>query len=150
MLLVHTAGIHPFNAHILTSRPVDASGGVFQIRPHKEFVPSKGRERLLSLRLLSELPQDDGDLPASSEIGSSSSNSDTRNAYDFMRRRHAVTGGDPTMKRWNASIRLSNFTSVDSSPLCVRKSFQIRSLSYYLHRLPRLAHYWITLSESGP
>ncbi|KAJ7935731.1 DNA mismatch repair protein MutS [Mycena leptocephala] len=98
---------------------LDASGGVFQIRPHKEFVPSKGRERLLSLRLLSELPQDDGDLPASSEIGSSSSNSDTRNAYDFMRRRHAVTGGDPTMKRWNASIRLSNFTSVDSSPLCI-------------------------------
>ncbi|KAJ6585066.1 DNA mismatch repair protein MutS [Mycena capillaripes] len=98
---------------------MDASGGVFEIRPHKEFVPSKGRERLLSLRLLSELPQEDNDLPASSEIGSTSSNSDTRNAYDFMRRRHATTGGDPTMKRWNASIRLSNFTSVDSSPLCI-------------------------------
>ncbi|KAK7048433.1 muts 5 [Favolaschia claudopus] len=100
---------------------MDASGGVFQIRPHKEFVPSKGRERLLSLRLLSELPQDDGNLPASSEIASTSSNSDgaTRNAYDFMRRRHEETGGNPTMKRWNASIRLSNFASVESSPLCL-------------------------------
>ncbi|KAJ7819398.1 DNA mismatch repair protein MutS [Mycena olivaceomarginata] len=100
---------------------MDASGGVFQIRPHKEFVASKGRERLLSLRLLSELPQDNSDLPASSEIGSTPSNSNgtTRNVYDFMRRRHAVTGGDPTTKRWNASIRLSNFTSVESSPLCV-------------------------------
>lgn len=27
--------------------------------------------------------------------------------------------GDPTQIRWNAMIRLSNFTSVDSSPLCV-------------------------------
>ncbi|KAJ7505221.1 muts domain V-domain-containing protein [Mycena galericulata] len=98
---------------------MDASGGVFQIRPHKEFVASKGRERMLSLRLLSELPQDDGELPASSDIASTSSNSDTRNAYDFMRRRHEATGGDPTMKRWNASLRLSNFTSVDSSPLCI-------------------------------
>ncbi|KAJ7016657.1 DNA mismatch repair protein MutS [Mycena alexandri] len=98
---------------------MDASGGVFQIRPHKEFVASKGRERMLSLRLLSELPQDDGELPASSEMDSTSSNSDARNAYDFMRRRHQATGGDPTMKRWNASIRLSNFTSVDSSPLCI-------------------------------
>ncbi|KAJ6508696.1 muts domain V-domain-containing protein [Mycena sanguinolenta] len=100
---------------------MDASGGVFEIRKHKEFVPSKGHERLLSLRLLSEFPQDDGDLPASSDIGSSTpSNSDgvTRNAYDFMRRRHAATGGDP-MKRWNASIRLSNFASVETSPLCV-------------------------------
>ncbi|KAJ7134704.1 DNA mismatch repair protein MutS [Mycena epipterygia] len=98
---------------------MEASGGVFQIRPHKEFVASKGRERLLSLRLLYELPQEDSDLPASSEIGSTSSNSDTRNAYDFMRRRHETNGGDPAMKRWNASIRLSNFTSVESSPLCI-------------------------------
>ncbi|KAJ6477358.1 muts domain V-domain-containing protein [Mycena vitilis] len=98
---------------------MDACGGVFQIRPHKEFVASKGRERLLSLRLLSELPQDDGELPASSELGSTSSNSEIRNAYDFMRRRQEAAGGDPTLKRWNASIRLSNFTSVDSSPLCI-------------------------------
>ncbi|KAJ7761594.1 DNA mismatch repair protein MutS [Mycena maculata] len=98
---------------------MDAAGGVFQIRPHKEFAASKGRERMLSLRLLSELPSEDGDLPASSDIASTSSNSDTRNAYDFMRRRHEANGGDPTIRRWNASIRLSNFASVDSSPLCI-------------------------------
>ncbi|KAJ7147040.1 DNA mismatch repair protein MutS [Mycena crocata] len=98
---------------------MDASGGVFQIRPHKEFAASKGRERMLSLRLLSELPQEDGDLPASSDFASTSSSSGARNAYDFMRRRQDAVGGDPTMKRWNASIRLSNFTSVDSSPLCI-------------------------------
>ncbi|KAJ7675742.1 DNA mismatch repair protein MutS [Mycena polygramma] len=103
----------------ITRAHMDASGGVFQIRPHKEFVASKGRERLLSLRLLSELPQDDGELPASSELGSTSSNSEIRNAYDFMRRRQEAAGGDPTLKRWNASIRLSNFTSVDTSPLCI-------------------------------
>lgn len=98
---------------------MEASGGVFQIRPHKEFAPSKGRERLLSLRLLSHLPQEDSDLPASSDIAPTSSNSETRNAYDFMRRRHEVIGDDPTARRWNASIRLSNFTSVESSPLCI-------------------------------
>ncbi|KAJ7644219.1 DNA mismatch repair protein MutS [Roridomyces roridus] len=101
---------------------IDASGGLFQIRPHKEFSPVKGRERMLSLRLLSQLShQDDGDLPASSDVASTSSNTDnTRgNAYDFMRRRQEANGGDPTLRRWNASIRLSNFTSVDSSPLCI-------------------------------
>ncbi|KAJ7069760.1 DNA mismatch repair protein MutS [Mycena amicta] len=96
---------------------MDASGGVFQIRPHKEFVPAKGRDRLLSLRLLSDLPPDDNELPASSDAGTTSSGS--RNAYDFMRRRQAANGGDPLMKRWNASIRLSNFASPDSSPLCI-------------------------------
>ncbi|KAJ6559109.1 DNA mismatch repair protein MutS [Mycena vulgaris] len=103
----------------VTRAHMDASGGVFQIRPHKEFATSQGRERLLSLRLLSELPQEDNDLPASSDIVSTSSNSDTRNAYDFMRRRREENGGDPTAKRWSASIRLSNFTSVESSPLCI-------------------------------
>ncbi|KAJ7459929.1 DNA mismatch repair protein MutS [Mycena latifolia] len=98
---------------------MEASGGVFQIRPHKEFSASKGHERLLSLRLLSELPQEESDLPASSDIASTSSNSETRNAYDFMRRRREANGGDPTARRWNASIRLSNFTSVESSPLCI-------------------------------
>ncbi|KAF7288536.1 DNA mismatch repair protein 5 [Mycena chlorophos] len=100
---------------------MDASGGVFQIRPHKEFIPAKGRERLLSLRLLSELPSTDVDLPVSSEVDTSLSGSGqgSRNAYDFMRRRQAETGGDPLAKRWNASIRLSNFTAADSSPLCI-------------------------------
>ena len=94
--------------------PVEASGGIFQIRPHRDFVPAKGRDRLLSLRLLSELPFGDM-INSSSDL---SSNSETRNAYDFMRRRQEV-GADPSLKRWNASIRLSNFASVESSPLCV-------------------------------
>ncbi|KIM89101.1 hypothetical protein PILCRDRAFT_211886 [Piloderma croceum F 1598] len=93
---------------------MEASGGVFQIRPHRDFVPSKGRDRLLSLRLLSELPFEDMNN-ASSDL---SSNSEPRNAYEFMRRQQE-TGADPTLKRWNASIRLSNFASVESSPLCM-------------------------------
>lgn len=98
---------------------MDAAGGIFQIRPHKEFLPSKGRDRLLSLSILSQLPQDELDLPASSDSATDSTSSNARNAYDFMRRRQD-TGGDPVLKRWGASIRLSNFASVDSAPLCVR------------------------------
>lgn len=95
---------------------VEAKGGIFQIRPHKDFVPTKGRDRLLSLRLLSDLPlSKEADLCNSYDI---TSGSEPRNAYDFMKRRRDA-GSDPTMKRWNASIRLANFASVESSPLCV-------------------------------
>lgn len=94
---------------------MEVSGGIFQIRPHREFVPAKGHDRLLSLRLLSDLPIEDINETSSSDL---SSNSDPRNAYDFMKRRREV-GADPSLKQWNASIRLSNFASVDSSPLCV-------------------------------
>ncbi|KZP31496.1 hypothetical protein FIBSPDRAFT_907696 [Athelia psychrophila] len=90
---------------------MELSAGTFQIRPHKEFVPAKGRERLLSLRLLSELPFEDS-TTAASEV---SSNSEPKNVYDFMNRRDI--GADPTLKRWNASIRIANFASVESSPL---------------------------------
>jgi len=34
-------------------------------------------------------------------------------------RRRKDTHGDPSLKRWNASIRMSNFTT-DTSPLSVR------------------------------
>jgi DNA mismatch repair protein MSH5 len=40
------------------------------------------------------------------------------NAYDFMSRRREEAG-DPTLKHWNASIRLSNFSCAENSPLCV-------------------------------
>lgn len=93
---------------------MDVTNGVFQIRPHKDFTPSKGRDRLLSLRLLSDLPQ--GALNLASV--SSDVDSNSRNAYDFLRTRRAASG-DPTIKRWNALVRLSNFASVDSSPLCM-------------------------------
>lgn len=86
------------------------------MRPHKDFIPSRGRDRLLSLRFLSELPMGQSDQDSASEAASAS---EPRNAYDFMRRRREI-GGDPTMQKWNASMRLANFTSVEKSPLCVR------------------------------
>ncbi|KAI0770485.1 DNA mismatch repair protein MutS [Fomes fomentarius] len=94
---------------------VDGSGGTFQVRPHKDFIPSRGRDRLLSLRFLSELPIGQSDQDSVSEAASVS---EPRNAYDFMRRRREI-GGDPTMQKWNASVRLANFTSVEKSPLCL-------------------------------
>ncbi|CCM03560.1 uncharacterized protein FIBRA_05696 [Fibroporia radiculosa] len=106
---------------------LDASGGIFQIRPHKDFSPVKGRDRILSLRLLSELPMD-----AVHDFGSSDSDyTSAPNAYDFMRRRKDI-GGDPTLQRWNASIRLSNFASVDGAPLCLGS---IGALLDYLARV---------------
>ena len=94
---------------------VDASGGTSQVRPHKDFSAIKGRDRILSLRLLSELPADAMQDAPSSE---SDNASEPRNAYEFMRRRREV-GGDPTMQRWNASIRLANYASLEATPLCV-------------------------------
>ncbi|KAG1881991.1 DNA mismatch repair protein MutS [Suillus tomentosus] len=92
----------------------EASGGVFQIRPHKEFTPHRGRDRLLSLPLLSELTTEDtGQLSSDSSSGA-----EPRNAYEFMQKRKQPAG-DPTMKRWNAAIRLANYASVESSPLCI-------------------------------
>lgn len=110
----------PCTVCLLTDRfkpigSVDASGGVFQIRPHKDFSPVKGRDRVLSLRLLSELPPEITDDRTSSDPDAGS---EPRNAYDFMRHRRQAAG-DPTIQTWNASIRLSNYTAVDSAPLCV-------------------------------
>jgi DNA mismatch repair protein MSH5 len=98
------------------SNLVDAVGNTFQMRPFKEFVTIKGRDRLLSLSRFTDFTED-SDLPPSSDDSSNSSR--PTNAYDFMRLRPGMNG-DPTTKRWNASIRLANFASVESSPLCVR------------------------------
>lgn len=92
---------------------VDASGATFQIRPHKDFTPSKGRNHLLSLGFLSSL--DELDDLEESDLGSSS---EPQSAYEFMKKRKDKYG-DPTMRRWNASIRMSNFAAVDTAPLCV-------------------------------
>lgn len=94
---------------------VDTTNGTFQIRPSKDFVASKGRDRLLLLRLLSELPVEDPIAGASSELGSSG---EPRNAYDFMRRRRELNG-DPVTERWNAAIRLCNYASLETAPMCV-------------------------------
>ncbi|KLO15985.1 hypothetical protein SCHPADRAFT_238288 [Schizopora paradoxa] len=92
---------------------MDESGGFFQICLAKDFALAKGRERLLSLGCLSELPLDALDRGLAT-----SDSDDPSNAYDFMQRRRAVTG-DPTQRRWNASIRLGNFASLETSPLCI-------------------------------
>ncbi|KAI5123127.1 hypothetical protein M0805_001482 [Coniferiporia weirii] len=92
---------------------MEESGGLFQIRPAKDFTPAKGRDRLLSLSFLSELPFEEANAPSSI----SSSDAPT-NAYEFMRGRRNFTG-DPSLKWWNASIRVGNFTSLESSPLCI-------------------------------
>jgi DNA mismatch repair protein MSH5 len=102
-------------ASYLSNSPVDSASGTFQIRPFKEFMKSKGRDRLLSLSRLTDFSTDT-DLPPSSDNDSNSSR--PANAYDFMRSRREANG-DPTTKRWNASIRLANFASVEESPLCV-------------------------------
>ncbi|EFI27157.1 mutS 5 family protein [Coprinopsis cinerea okayama7 len=70
----------------------------------------------MSLSRLSELPvENDGPDLTMSDPDSHSSRS--RNAYDFMRRQGHDT--DPTAQRWNAAIRLANFTSAETSPFCV-------------------------------
>jgi DNA mismatch repair protein MSH5 len=94
---------------------VDDSDGVFQIRPHKDFTPRRGLDRLLSLSLLSKLPVNSAELLDAQERGGSDP---ATNVYDFMRKRIDING-DPTMKRWNASIRMANFGAFDQSPLCV-------------------------------
>lgn len=98
------------------TRGVDASEGTLQIRPHKDFTPSKGRHHILSLRLLAELPADylGGLSRTDSDLGPETA----RDAYDFMRRRKEFNG-DPDMQRWNAAVRLANFASVEEAPLCV-------------------------------
>ncbi|THV00846.1 hypothetical protein K435DRAFT_750810 [Dendrothele bispora CBS 962.96] len=91
---------------------MDSSGGILQIRPYKEFSATRGRDRLLSLQFLSDLSCQDADIMHPSE----SSETRSKNAYDFMKKRVI---GDPATKKWNASIRLSNFVAVESSPLCM-------------------------------
>ncbi|TDL23286.1 hypothetical protein BD410DRAFT_176959 [Rickenella mellea] len=95
---------------------MDAANGVFQIRPAKDFTPGKGRDRILSLKLLSELPCN-GDT-SSSTHSSSDGPRPPSNAYEFMKSRRELAG-DPAMKRWNASVRLANFAAIEPSPLCL-------------------------------
>ena len=92
---------------------VASSGGFFQIRPQKDFRPERGRNNVLSLGLLSDLPEEIHDPP------DSDTSAEPGNAYEFMRRRRKTEGGDPTLRRWNASVRMSNFATLDTSPFAV-------------------------------
>ncbi len=103
------------SVHAPDFESVDTCGGLFQIRPHKDFIPTKGHNRVLSLHLLTDLPL--GEMDDQTANGRSS-DSEPRNAYDFMRRQQEGNG-DPNTQRWNASLRLANYAAVESAPLCV-------------------------------
>lgn len=106
--------------HLLFHNAADSNGTTFQIRPNREFNPTKGYERLLTLRLFTSLPDAAASVLSDTEPGSNeNATSEPRNAYEFMRKRRAETG-DPNLQRWTASIRLSNFSAVETSPICVR------------------------------
>ncbi|KAI0246737.1 DNA mismatch repair protein MutS [Lactifluus subvellereus] len=96
----------------LCSDSMAASGGFFQIRPQKDFRPERGRNNVLSLGLLSDLPEEVLDL------SSRDTPTEPKNAYEFMQRRKH-TEGDPTLRRWNASVRMSNFATLDMSPFAL-------------------------------
>ena len=95
---------------------MDGTDGILQIRPQKDYTVSKGREKLYSLRLLSELPDQDSAEDDASAV--SSNVREPTNAYDYMRQRKGIND-DPMLKRWNASIRMSNFANTDGAALCV-------------------------------
>lgn len=108
--------IPPGTASIAESSPVDESSGRLSVRPHREFAADRGKERMLSLRILNEF-QPHADLDYL-EPASSTSVGAPRNAYDFMTRRREDQGGDPALRLWKASIRAQNFGGFNA-PLCV-------------------------------
>jgi DNA mismatch repair protein MSH5 len=97
----------------------DSQDRLFIIRPQKDFSSEKGYSKLISLRLLSELPISGPN--GNSRQSQSVSESPTSNVYDFMKRQRNETS-DPFLARWNASIRIDNFASLNNSPLCVTHS----------------------------
>lgn len=114
MCRIPTASVE--STYILSADSADVK---FQIRPKREYNTAKGYERLLTLRLFASLSENGtNDHSSEPDFDSSRTGSEEpRNAYEFMRRRPQVT--DPVLERWNAKIRLANFSSVDTSPICV-------------------------------
>lgn len=110
---------------------MDASGGVFQVRPHKEFNPARGRDRIFSLQLFSEMPSFDFTTPAENDEprngGSSSSSGPPRNAARSAQDGAGSVGGnrwiDPSVRTWSSHVRINNYTAIETSPLCVRDLF---------------------------
>lgn len=91
---------------------VELAGGQCQVRPHREFIPQKGHNKLQQLRILSQLPQGEAEPPNSSTIPA------PRNVDDFIDSRRNLEN-DPTAQKLYAAIRLLNFGG-DEAPLCVR------------------------------
>ncbi|KIO27058.1 hypothetical protein M407DRAFT_73753 [Tulasnella calospora MUT 4182] len=87
---------------------MDETSGRFRVRPHKEFSPEQGREKMLSLRIVSEIKE--------YEDPSLMEQSVSRNAYDFMGTRNGSLT-DSHMNKWAASIRAFNFATI-TAPLC--------------------------------
>lgn len=104
---------------------MDERDGFFQIRPHKDFSPHKGRDRLLSLQLLGDLPADP-ELASEHPVTENVMNAPT-NAYQYMQRQRQENG-DPHMKRWNAAIRLCNYAAIENTPLCVSTFYKRLSI----------------------
>ncbi|KAF8294171.1 hypothetical protein DL93DRAFT_856925 [Clavulina sp. PMI_390] len=90
-------------------------GGKFQVRPHREFMPGKGRDKMLSLAIFAR--EDFETSTFVEDDAASISHSVSVNAYNFMRRQRAEAG-DPTLLRHHALIRLANYSSSDI-PLCM-------------------------------
>jgi hypothetical protein len=115
---------------------VAASGGFFQIRPQKDFRPERGRNNILSLGLLSDLPEEILGTPPDPDT-----RTEPRNAYEFMKQRR-TSEGDPTSRRWNASIRMSNFATLDVAPFAVGPTQPFPSLWMFACMNPRF-HSWV-------
>ena len=97
----------------------DANEGTFVIRPQKDFQASKGHSRLTGLRLLTEFRSNVSE--ETSEVSRHDSDNIEHSGsdpYNFMRRR-VIEGVDPATLNWNASVRMDNFATLNSSPLCV-------------------------------
>ncbi|KAG8888308.1 MutS protein msh5 [Tulasnella sp. 332] len=95
----------------------DESSARFSVRPHREFVSERGKDRLLSLRILNHFDlQADPDYLETASIHTGAV--PVHNAYDFMRKRQEAQGGDPALKLWKASIRAHNFGAFNA-PLCL-------------------------------
>jgi hypothetical protein len=131
----------------------------FAVRLAREFAASKGRNRLLSLGLFADAPSLDGDmeadaLPPDEDSSSLSNTSGLADAYEFMRRRRATSEGgqDPTLARWYARLRLSNYTAADTAPLCVGSPYLLLEIIAidlsHVHRLRASVRCWTTSCAS--
>lgn len=85
---------------------------MFTICNAKDFAPIKGRNHLLRLPLFSNLPPD-------LEMIETSSFHNHDQHSDSAINCHNNEIDDPNLKRWQASIRLSNYAALDFASLCL-------------------------------
>ena len=108
----------------------ELNGGTFQIRPHKEFHPIRGRDRLFALRLFSELPEipsyltnptNAGLEPALPQRGLGIGSDMSDNAAMAIGSQSELRNRwvDPSMRKWTTSVRINSFAAIEHAPLCV-------------------------------